>query len=104
MTARLDIIVGQARNALCVPIAAIKTDAQGSYVEKIIKDEKGKPAAEKVYLTIGMYGEEYVEVSTDNLREGDEVSVTYKAAKTPTNAASANNNSRRGGMGGPPPF
>ena len=104
MTARLDIIVGQARNALCVPIAAIKTDAQGSYVEKIIKDEKGKLTAEKVYLTIGMYGEEYVEVSTDNLREGDDVSVTYKAAKTPTNAASANNNSRRGGMGGPPPF
>ena len=102
MTARLDIIVGQAKNALCVPIEAIKTDAQGSYVEKIIKDERGKPSAEKVYLTIGMYGEEYVEVSTDKLIEGDDISVNYQAAakKSSTGSSSV----RRGGMGGPPPF
>lgn len=97
MTARLDIIVGQAQNALCVPIEAIKTDAQGSYVEKIVKDERGKNTAEKVYLTLGMYGEEYVQVSTDKLKAGDDISVTYQAAKTSTQ-----NNNRRGGMGGPP--
>lgn len=97
MTARLDIIVGQAQNALCVPIEAIKTDAQGSYVEKITKDERGKDTAEKVYLTLGMYGEEYVQVSTDKLKAGDDISVTYQAAKTSTQ-----NNNRRGGMGGPP--
>ncbi len=97
MTARLDIIVGQAQNALCVPIEAIKTDAQGSYVEKITKDERGKDTAEKVYLTLGMYGEEYVQVTTDKLKAGDDISVTYQAAKTSTQ-----NNNRRGGMGGPP--
>lgn len=97
MTARLDIIVGQAQNALCVPIEAIKTDAQGSYVEKIVKDERGKNTAEKVYLTLGMYGEEYVQVSTDKLKAGDDISVTYQAAKTSTQ-----NNNRRSGMGGPP--
>lgn len=97
MTARLDIIVGQSKNALCVPIEAIKTDAQGSYVEKIVTDERGKPSAEKVYLTIGMYGEEYVEVTADNLSAGDDISVTYQAAKTSTKS-----NSRGGGMGGPP--
>jgi len=99
MTARLDIIVGQSKNALCVPIEAIKTDAQGSYVEKIVTDERGKPSAEKVYLTIGMYGEEYVEVTADNLSAGDDISVTYQAAKTATKS----NSNSRGGMGGPPP-
>ena len=97
MTARLDIIVGQAQNALCVPIEAIKTDAQGSYVEKITKDERGKDTAEKVYLTVGMYGEEYVQVTTDKLKAGDDISVTYQAAKTSTQSGN-----RGGGMGRPP--
>ncbi len=104
MTARLDIIVGQSTNALCVPISAIKTDGQGSYVEKITKDERGKPTAEKVYLTIGMYGEEYVEVTTDKLNAGDEISVSYQAAEKKTNSGTGGGNNRRGGMGGPPPF
>ena len=102
MTARLDIIVGQSTDALCVPIEAIKTDGQGSYVEKISKDAKGKDVAEKVYLTIGMYGEEYVEVTTDNLDVGDDISVTYQAAEK--KSSSGGSSSRRGGMGGPPPF
>ncbi len=100
MTARLDIIVGQSKNALCVPIEAIKTDGQGSYVEKIILDERGRQSAEKVYLTIGMYGEEFVEVTADKLNVGDDVSITYQAAEK----KSSSNNNRRGGMGGPPPF
>ena len=100
MTARLDIIVGQAKNALCVPIEAIKTDGKGSYVEKITIDERGKQSAEKVYLTLGMYGEEFVEVTANNLNAGDDISVTYQAAEK----KSSSNDSRRGGMGGPPPF
>ena len=101
MTARLDIVVGQARNALCVPIEAIKTDGRGSYVEKVTKDAQGKDVAEKIYLTIGMYGEEFVEVSTDQLSAGDDISVTYQAAEK---KSSSGGNNRRGGMGGPPPF
>ena len=62
-----------------------------------IFDERGKDTAEKVYLTVGMYGEEYVQVSTDVLKAGDDISVTYQAAKTSTQ-----NNNRRSGMGGPP--
>ena len=98
MTARLDIVVGQSPNALCVPIEAIKTDGKGSYVEKITKGAKGKDTAEKIYLTVGMYGEEYVEVNTDQLMAGDDVSVTYQA----TAKKSSSNSGRR--MGGPPPF
>ena len=100
MTARLDIIVGQSKNALCVPIEAVKTDGKGSYVEKITVDERGNQSAEKVYLTLGLYGEEFVEVSTNQLKAGDDISVTYQAAEK----KSSSNNNRRGGMGGPPPF
>ena len=92
MTARLNIIVGQVRGALCVPISALKTDSQGSYVERITKDSKGVEVAEKVYITVGLYGEEFVEVVDGALNPGDDVSTTYEAAakKTPT----------QGGMGG----
>ena len=81
MTARLDIVVGQVRDALCVPIAALKTDAQGSYVEKITKDAQGKDVAEKIYITVGLYGEEFVEVTGGNLNTGDDVSTTYEAGE-----------------------
>ena len=86
MTARLEIVVGEVKNALCVPIAALKTDANGSYVEKITKSSNPKQGdtAEKVYVTAGLYGEEYVEVTPIptnpvSLNEGDEVSVSYEA-------------------------
>lgn len=81
MTARLDIVVGQVRDALCVPINALKTDAKGSYVERVTKDAQGKEVAEKVYITVGLYGEEFVEVMGGNLNPGDEVSTTYEATQ-----------------------
>lgn len=96
MTARLDIIVGNVKNALCVPIAAVKTDPQGSYVERITLDEKGKQQAEKVYITVGLYGEEFVEVTEGNLNVDDDISVTYEAAQK----KSYQQNIRR--MGPPP--
>ncbi len=103
MTARLDITVGRVENALCVPIEAIKTDGKGSYVEKITKDAKNHDVAEKVYVTIGLYGEEFVEVRTDELEVGDDVSVTYQAAEKKTNT-NQGGGGRRGGFGGPPPM
>ena len=93
MTARLDIIVGQVRDALCVPIDALKTDAQGSYVEKITKDEQGKDVAEKIYITVGLYGEEFVEVTGGNLNPGDDISTTYEAENKKSS-------SQGGGFGG----
>lgn len=102
MTARLDIIVGQVRNALCVPIAALKTDAQGSYVERVIKDAQGKDVAEKVYITVGLYGEEFVEVTSGDLNPGDDVSTTYEAGEKTSSSSRGMGSGRR--MGGPPPF
>ena len=86
MTARLEIIVGEVDNALCVPIAALKTDSKGAYVEKITKVQQANSAkvlenAEKVYVTAGLYGAEYVEVvpREGTLEPGDDVSVSYEA-------------------------
>ena len=86
MTARLDIVVGEVDNALCVPIAALKTDNRGAYVEKITKTQQPNSAkvtetAERVYVTAGLYGAEYVEVTPSEgvLNPGDEVSVSYEA-------------------------
>lgn len=89
MTARLDITVGEVIDALCVPISAVKTDGQGSYVEKIVRDERGIDHDEKVYITIGLYGEEFVEVASGDIKDGDSVSVNYEAApkKTATDAS-----------------
>ena len=97
MTARLDIIVGQVRDALCVPIDALKTDAKGSYVERITTDAQGKQSAEKVYISVGLYGEELVEVTGGDLQPGDDISTTYEAAAKKSSTQST----RRGG---PPPF
>lgn len=100
MTARLDIVVGQVRDALCVPIAALKTDSQGSYVERITRDVKGIEHAEKVHVTVGLYGEDLVEVTGGNLQPGDDISTTYEAADK-----TATQNQRSGmRMGGPPRF
>ena len=98
MTARLDIVVGYVRDALCVPIAALKADAQGSYVERITKDAQGKDVSEKVYITVGLYGEESVEVTGGDLQPGDDVSTTYEASAKKTTTQSG-----RMRMGGPPP-
>jgi len=96
MTARLDIVVGQVRNALCVPITAIKTDGKGSYVERVTTDEHGKQSAEKVYITIGLYGEDYVEVKSGTLNAGDDISTTYEAQQT---TPSQGGSRRRGPFG-----
>ena len=96
MTARLDIIVGEVKNALCVPIASLKTDNQGSYVEKITHDDKTKSdVAEKIYVTVGLYGEEYVEITvkSGSLLDGDEVSISYAAEAKKTQQQ--NNQPRR---------
>ncbi len=101
MTARLDITTGKVKNALCVPISAVKTDNNGTYVERITK-RNGKDNAEKVYITLGLYGEEYVEVTGGGLNEGDEISVTYEA--TEKTSSTKQNQSTRRGPGGPPPM
>ena len=104
MTARLDITVGRVQDALCVPIEAVKTDGQGAYVERVITDERGRQTAEKVYITVGLYGEEFVEVAGGDLKAGYDVSTTYKAAEKKTGSQSGGGRGGMRGPGGPPPM
>ena len=96
MTARVDIITDEKADAVAVPIAAMKTDTEGSYV--LVRGDKNTTT--KRYITTGVYSDEYVEV-LEGLQEGDEVAITYKA--TTTSSAKSSTKSKSGmGPGGPP--
>lgn len=78
MTARISIVLEESKNTLTVPYDALETEDDGrTYVNKIT----GKDAAtgfnttEKVYVTTGIVSDYYIEITSDNLKEGDEVEV-----------------------------
>ena len=90
MTARVEIETANKDNALAVPLSALKTDSNGSYVVIVKKDG----TTENRYVETGIYSDDNVEI-VSGLSEGEHVSVAM-AKKTTTN----NNNQRQGG---PPP-
>ena len=92
MTARVEINTADRPGALVVPISALKTDANGSYV--VIKNPDG--SQENRHVETGIYSDEYVEI-LDGLSEGEQIVNTYTAKST---SSSKSKNSR--GPGGPP--
>lgn len=91
MTARVEIETANKDNALAVPLSALKTDSNGSYVVIIKKDG----TTENRYVETGIYSDDNVEI-VSGLSEDEAVSVAM-AKKTSTDS----NNQRR--QGGPPP-
>ncbi len=91
MTARVEIETANKDNALAVPLSALKTDSNGSYVVIVKKDG----TTENRYVETGIYSDDNVEI-VSGLSEGEAVSVAM-AKKTSTDS----NNQRR--QGGPPP-
>lgn len=82
MTARATIHGRESDNALTVPVTAIRSDGEGSYV--YVKNGDG---VSKAYVTTGITTDKEVEI-LDGLHEGDEIVVsgTVSAEKsTPTN-------------------
>lgn len=77
MTARVDINTAEKENALVVPIAALKTNDQGSYVLRVTPSGQ----TESVPVTTGIYSDEFVEILS-GLEAGDKVSITYTASKS----------------------
>ena len=77
----------------------MKTDKEGSYIEKITKRsaKEGGDIAEKIYVTAGLYGEEYVEITpkSGGLDVNAEVSVSYEAEQK--KSSSNNGGGRRMG-------
>ena len=92
MTARVEINTADRPGALVVPISALKTDANGSYV--VVKNPDG--SQEKRHVETGIYSDEYVEI-LDGLSEGEQIVNTY-TAKSSSSSKSKNG----GGPGGPP--
>lgn len=79
MTARVDIETANKDNALAVPLSALKTDKQGTYVI-VIKDDG---TTENRYVETGIYGDEFVEIIS-GLSENEKVDVTMVKKTTTT--------------------
>ncbi|WP_455631302.1 efflux RND transporter periplasmic adaptor subunit [Megamonas sp.] len=85
MTTRVEIETANKDNALAVPLSALKTDSNGSYVVIVKKDG----TTENRYVETGIYSDDNVEI-VSGLSEGEQVSVAM-AKKTTTD----NNNNQR---------
>ena len=82
MTARVEIETANKDSALAVPLSALKTDKNGTYVI-VIKDDG---TTENSYVETGIYGDEFVEI-INGLSENEKVDVTM--VKKSTTATSA---------------
>lgn len=82
MTARVEIETENKDSALAVPLSALKTDKNGTYVI-VIKDDG---TTENRYVETGIYGDEFVEI-INGLSENEKVDVTM--VKKSTTATSA---------------
>lgn len=84
MTARVNINVAEKDHVLLVPLAALKTNNEGQYVERVNADG----TTENVQVTVGIYSDDKVEI-TSGLAEGDMLAVSYTKSK---NSSSSNGN------------
>lgn len=92
MTAQVDIVTADKPGTLALPIAALKANANGTYV--LLMQPDGR-TVEKL-VTTGIYSDEYVEI-LDGLSEGERVENSYKAPQKQTSL-------RPRERGGPPPM
>lgn len=79
MTARVEIETANKDSALAVPLSALKTDKNGTYVI-VIKDDG---TTENRYVETGIYGDEFVEI-INGLSENEKVDVTMVKKITTT--------------------
>lgn len=82
MTARVEIETANKDSALAVPLSALKTDKNGTYVI-VIKDDG---TTENRYVETGIYGDEFVEI-INGLSENEKVDVTMVKKITTTTSA-----------------
>lgn len=82
MTARVEIETANKDSALAVPLSALKTDKNGTYVI-VIKDDG---TTENRYVETGIYGDEFVEIIS-GLSENEKVDVTMVKKATTTTSS-----------------
>ncbi|WP_425057733.1 Macrolide export protein MacA [Sporomusa carbonis] len=93
MTARVSIQTGESKNALTVPLAAIKNNKDQQYV--VVMKNGGQ--MENVPVTTGLTSDDRIEI-TSGLSDGDVIVLSQ--AKTQTSQKSSQNGSRGMGIGG----
>ena len=71
MNADVDIIISEVKDCFTVPADAIGEDEQGSFIYRHTSGEGVDMEFEKVYVTVGESNDYYVEISSDQLNEGD---------------------------------
>jgi multidrug efflux pump subunit AcrA (membrane-fusion protein) len=93
LTATADIVISSVENALLVPLSAVTTTSEGSFVN-VINKATGQP--EERQVTLGSQNLQFAEVLS-GLKEGDKVMVEQKVTGAPVVTGFP------GGGGGPPP-
>lgn len=93
MTARVEVNTANKADAIAVPLSALKTDSNGSYVVVV----KSDGSTENRYVKTGIYSDDYVEI-TDGLDEGENIALTYTAK----DSSSSSSSSSKKNQGGPP--
>lgn len=98
MTARVSIIAGESKNALTLPLAAIKTDKNGKYVA--VMRENGQ--TENVQITTGIIADDKIEILS-GLNEGDKVVILQAKPQGQSNGQTTGNQSGGQRNGNPSP-
>jgi len=101
MTAKTSIVLEQAESAFSVPYDCIEEDPQGSYIT--VLDGNSTENTKKIYVTVGLESDYYVEISGDGLEEGMKVVTPTTVSGTSTDGFDPSSFSGFGGMGGDMP-
>lgn len=96
MTARVEVKTSEKKGVVAVPIASLKTNANGSYVLVV----KGDGTTEERPVKTGIYSDDYVEI-VDGVNEGEKVSNTYKAVGAKSSGGQKGGMMGMGGKRGP---
>ena len=76
MTAKLSIIIEEAEDALTVPYDAIIEDEDGKFFVEVVTSEAAEgeaPETKRVEVEKGIESDYYIEVLSDELKEGDKI-------------------------------
>jgi multidrug efflux pump subunit AcrA (membrane-fusion protein) len=97
LTSTADIVISSVENALLVPLSAVTTTSEGSFVN-VINEATGQP--EQRQVTLGSQNLQFAEVLS-GLKEGDKVVIQEKVTGAPV--VTGFPRMTGGGGGGPPP-
>ncbi len=80
MTATIDFVVASAENAVAIPSGCLISDGAGNYFVNVLSsdeaaaaDENAVPQTTEVMVTIGVSDGYYTEITSGNIREGDQI-------------------------------